>query len=443
MSPRQGSTHIRSQAAIEAEELIGLRLGAIVRAVTMTVIAVWLFFQVPLEEVAFYWVLLAAFILIGWLPYHFRLREGTLDWVFYLFPLLDAALLTYTLIAPNPLDKENLPAAMLLRLGNEIYFFPIIASAVFYYRPVMLIWSGVCVAASWTLGTLWIAAQPDSRLFRWQEYRALSSQQQEIAYFLAPDRVDLNGLGTQIIVFLLVAGCLALLVSRFQGLLIGHAEAERKRSNLTRYFSPNIVEELADADEPLGEARSQNAAVLFADVIGFTRLAEMQSPEKVFELLRELLSLMAHQVFLHNGTLDKYLGDGVMATFGTPRNNGHEARDSLACARAILSDVAAWNHKREAEGQPPLEIGIGIHYGPVVLGNVGDESRLEFAVLGDTVNVASRFERLTRSLNVSLVVSGDLIAALSDQDQQYVRGLTPCRPEKIRGRDRPVPVWTL
>lgn len=443
MSPRQGNTRIRSQAAIEAEEMIGLRLGAVVRAVTMIVIAVWLFFQVPLEEVAFYWALLAAFILAGWLPYGFRLHDGTQDWVFYLFPLLDAALMTFALLAPNPLDKETLPAPMLLRMGNEIYFFPIIASAVFYYRPVMLIWSGACVAVTWTLGTLWVALQPESRLFSWQEFRALPSLQAEIAYTIAPEMVDLNTLGTQIIVFLLVAGCLALLVSRFQGLMIGHAEAERKRSNLTRYFSPNIVDELAEADEPLGEARSQDAAVLFADVIGFTRLAETQSPERIFDLLRELLSLMAHQVFLHNGTVDKYLGDGVMATFGTPRNTGHEARDALACARAILSDVAEWNEKRVRKGEPRLEIGIGLHYGPVVLGNVGDESRLEFAVLGDTVNVASRFERLTRDLNVSLVVSGDLVAALGDRDQQVAKGLTPCRPEKVRGRDRPLPVWTL
>ncbi len=200
--------------------------------------------------------------------------------------------------------------------------------------------------------------------------------------------MNLNTLGEQVIVFLLVAGCLALAVSRFRALMFNHANAERERSNLARHFSPNMVEELSNMDEPLGAARSQRVAILFADIVGFTSLAETQSPEKVLALLREVLGLMARQVFLHDGTLDKYLGDVIMASCGTPHSNGHEAEDALACARDILADIAALNPRRETRGETRVEIGIGVHFGPVVLGDVGDESRLEFAVVGDTVNVA-------------------------------------------------------
>ena len=357
--------------------------------------------------------------------------------------MIDAVLLAFTVLIPNPLSDTPLPAPIFLRFGNEIYFFMLIASTVFYYRPRIVIWSGLCATMAWGVGTLWIASLPASRLFDWNAFHRLPNVDEQAAYFLAPELVNLNDLGMQTMVFLLVAGCLAFAVARFRALMVNHAHAERERSNLARYFSPNMVEELAKIDEPLGAARAQSVAVLFADIVGFTGMAETQSPEKVFALLRDILGLMAKQVFLHGGTLDKYLGDGIMATFGTPHGNGHEADDALACARAILGEIETYNRERDRNGQPSVDIGIGLHFGPVVLGDVGDKSRLEFAVVGDTVNVASRFERLTRELGVNLVVSGDLMSALSDGAQDLKVGLDQDSPQRLRGRDRTVSIWTM
>lgn len=432
----------RLQAAIEQEELKGLRLGARVRMASMAVIAVLLGFQLPLPEVTYIWALLVGFVLAGWLPYDHRRRGKRWRWPRYVYPFADAALLTFTLLAPNPL-AETYPAPLDLRFGNEIYFFILIASTVFYYAPRIVVWSGICATLTWGVGTLWIASLPASQLFSFDIMRQFPDLEDEIAYILRPELVNLNALAQQAIVFLLVAGTLALAVSRFRALMLSHARAERERSNLARHFSPNMVEELSNTDEPLGAARSQSVAILFADIVGFTSLAETQSPETVLALLREVLGLMARQVFLHDGTLDKYLGDGIMATFGTPRSNGHEAADALACARDILEDMAALNHRREARGESRVEIGIGVHFGPVVLGDVGDESRLEFTVVGDTVNVASRFERLTRELGVSLVVSEDLISALGEEADRLVAGLGHGAPQRVRGREKPVPVWTM
>lgn len=443
MSLQTMAVEDRLQTALEQEELKGLRLLALTRMVSIGVIAVWLGFQVPLSEVTYFWTLLVGFVLAGWLPYDHRRRGKRWRWPRYVYPLVDATLLTFTLLAPNPLEAVPFPSPINLRFGNEIYFFLLIASTVFYYAPRIVIWSGICATLSWSVGTLWIAFLPASQLFSIDTFHQFPVVADEIAYFLTPEMVNLNALGTQGIVFLLVAGCLALAVSRSRALMINHANAERERSNLARHFSPNMVEELSNMDEPLGTARSQSVAILFADIVGFTSLSETQSPEKILALLREVLGLMARQVFLHDGTLDKYLGDGIMATFGTPRSNGHEAEDALACARDILGDMAALNQRRETRGEPQVEVGIGAHFGPVVLGDVGDESRLEFAVVGDTVNVASRFERLTRDLGVHLVVSGDLISALSAGARKLVAGLDQGAPQRVRGREKPVPVWTM
>jgi adenylate cyclase len=433
----------RLHAAFEREELRGLRLGAQVRLVSMGVIAAWLTFQIPAEEIAYYWVLLTGFVLAGWLPYEHRRRGRRWRWPRYVYPFVDAALLTFCLLAPNPLDEETYPPQLFLRFGNEIYFFLLIASTVFHYTPRVVLWSGLSAVLTWGAGTLWIASLPGSVLFSHGRLHALPTTGEEVAYILTPRLVDLNVLAEQAIVFLLVAGTLALAVSRFRALLMSHAEAERQRANLARHFSPNMVEELSRMDEPLRAARSQSAAILFADVVGFTRLAETRAPEDVLALLREVLGLMARRVFRHGGTLDKYLGDGIMATFGTPRASGREAEDALACARGILADVAAMNAQRSSSAAPPVEVGIGLHFGPVVVGDVGDESRLELTVVGDTVNTASRLERLTRDLGVHLVVSGAVISALGARAQDLAADLVPRTPQQLRGRQAPAAVWTL
>lgn len=221
---------------------------------------------------------------------------------------------------------------------------------------------------------------------------------------------------------------------------------ERARANLARYFPPNMVEVLANADDPFGPARQEQIAVLFADIVGFTRICEEQPPAAAFALLRDFQSRMSRQIFAFSGTLDKYTGDGMMATFGTPRPGPRDATNALRCARAMQRMVGEWNDERRARGEDAVGVCLGLHYGPALLGNIGDENRLEFAVIGDTVNIASRLEKLARPLAASIVVSQALIDAAMREDQDAaacLAGFESLGPQPIRGRDEPVPVWVL
>ncbi len=427
----------RLRAAFAVEEIQALRLGAIARAIAIAVISLWLIIQQPLGEAIYYLALMPGFVLFGWLPYELRRRGHNLAWPRYVFPFLDMVLLTYVLLFPNPLVTLELPRALFLRFGNEIYIFTLLATSVFHYAPRVVLWTGFSAAITWAAGAGWIIARPDVTVFDPGTFDALPTDADRLAYFLRPDIALVSNTIAQIITFLVVAGILAMAVSRFRSLAWNHAQAERARSNLARHFSPNMVDELAEVDDPLGSSRNQHVAILFADIVGFTGLAEGRRPDEVFTLLRDVLGLMEARVFHHNGTLDKYLGDGIMATFGTPRANGHEARDALACARGILEDAAG------RIGGPPVRIGIGIHYGPVVLGDIGSARRLEYAVVGDTVNVASRLERLTRELDARLIVSGDVIAELADTDQHLRDGLCQAPSQRVRGRREPLPIWLL
>jgi adenylate cyclase len=166
----------------------------------------------------------------------------------------------------------------------------------------------------------------------------------------------------------------------------------------------------------------------------------------VVATLRAFHGKLERAVFDHGGTLDKFLGDGVMATFGTPTVGPHDARNALAAARAACAAIASWNAERAARGEPAIQVSIGIHYGPVVLGDIGSERRMEFAVLGDVVNVAERLEGLTRRLGCQIVVSDDTVQALRKESPGEVdallAGFGAAPAQELRGRAQPVAVWT-
>jgi adenylate cyclase len=225
-----------------------------------------------------------------------------------------------------------------------------------------------------------------------------------------------------------------------------HAAAERARSNLSRYFSPNIVDMLAAQDEPLGAVRRQTVAVLFVDIVGFTRMAEAMPPEAVVIMLRQFHERMTAQIFACGGTVEKYIGDEIFAVFGVPIPSEHDAGNALVCADMMLEALDRWNVERIREGETALAIGIGLNYGPAVLGDVGSEHSMSFTVIGDTVNTASRLQGLTRTLKTPLVVGNPLVASIqagsSETAAALVSQLQDRGEQALRGRAGLVRIWT-
>jgi adenylate cyclase len=338
---------------------------------------------------------------------------------------------------------------MMLRNGTFVYFFVFLAIVALSYSPRLLLFAGLGGALAWSIG-VWLIVRLPATLTNLDDRPGMSPDQR-LAHALDPRFVDLDVIAQDVIVLLIVAGILGAGVWRSRRLVFRQAVAARERANLARYFAPTMVDRLARADQPLGAVRAQPVAVLFADVVGFTRLAEAGAPAQVIALLRAMHARLEAAVFEHQGTLDKYLGDGVMATFGTPEVGADDAGNALAAARAMLTSIDVWNRARAAEGEPAIRLSIGIHYGEVVLGDVGSARRLEFAVVGDVVNVASRLEELTRQLDTSLIVSDDLIEAIRAAGGgrrtmlggTALAGLTRAEPQVLRGRTAPVAIWAL
>lgn len=219
-------------------------------------------------------------------------------------------------------------------------------------------------------------------------------------------------------------------------------QAERQRENLARYLPPAMVEELASRDSPFAADRTQHAAVVFIDIIGFTAMSERLSPADAMALLREFHGLVERHVFAHDGMLDKFLGDGALAAFGVTGGEVGRARAALACARDLVAEVGEWSARRLAHGQPPVRIGVGVHYGLVLIGDIGGNRQVQFTVVGDTVNVASRLSHLTRTLSASVVASDAAVeAARAAGGQAETEGFAAMPEQAIRGRYRSMGVW--
>ena len=220
-------------------------------------------------------------------------------------------------------------------------------------------------------------------------------------------------------------------------------EKLRTRRTLERYVSKNLVKEILDnPDSYYSSLRGDRipATVLFSDVVGFTALTENADPEALVRQLNEYLSRMTVAVFDNGGTLDKFIGDAVMAVWGNVRSRGR-AEDAKSAARAALAmrrELWTLNQRWFAEGIIPFAIGVGINQGDVVVGNIGSQQKADPTVIGDAVNLASRLEGLTRTYGVDILLGPSATELV--RDEFYVRSVARVQ---VKGKTEPAEISAL
>lgn len=422
--------------ALRKEKLEGQRIAAWARTIALAASGVLIAFQNPNWGVLYFHAFLLVFIALGWA----QLRYATVGHSRIELTLImaDLVLLAVVLTVPNPFAPGAFPTAMIYRFETFPYFFIILALATLAYSWRTLLTMGVAAALIWFLSVVGVAVFGTTDPELGSKVAAAFADMPGVRHLVDPNSVIWPIRAQEMVIFFLVAAILALRGQRSTALLIRQAGIAAERANLSRYFPPSLVDELASASGDVGSVRSQDVAVLFADIVGFTQLAEHEKPETVIRILRSCHAVIEEAIFSNGGTLDKYLGDGVMATFGTPRVSPADCANALAAARDIVDGIAAGNAALASSGLPQLRISVGVHFGPAIIGNIGSERRLEFATLGDTVNVASRLEAATRSLGCRIVAS-DAVVSRSQGD---VRGdFRPVPALSLRGRAAPIDVW--
>ncbi len=195
----------------------------------------------------------------------------------------------------------------------------------------------------------------------------------------------------------------------------GLEERERLKVGFARYVSQYALEELLKLDQPITlEGERKKVTLLFSDIRHFTGMAEELPPEKVLKLLNEYFTEMIEVIFNYGGTLDKFIGDGMMVEFGAPLEDKFQELHAVLAAIHMQLHLDKLCDKWEKEGKRRLGMGIGIHTGLAVLGNIGSELRMEYTAIGDTVNVASRLERYTKKIEKRIIVSKSVYEKVKD-----------------------------
>lgn len=428
--------------AFASIERRGRLLALRVRTGALLVIAAWLVANAGGFPILYYLVIVGVALVAGLARWSMFGRRLDGPWADYALVLFDAAIMAWAFMVPNPMDPFDLPVAVQLRFGSFVYFFVFMAGLALTHSSRLVLAYAFAAAVAWCLGLAWALQQPGA--FAASRAAMIEGGRDVwLATYLDPYFIDLTGEAVRLIALLLAGWILAVTAWQSRRLALTQVAAERQRARLAQYFSPNMIDELGGSAEDSGRVRSQDVAVLFVDIVGFTAFAERADPERVIALIREFGAKVAACVFDHGGTLDKFLGDGAMATFGTPRSGPRDATNALECARGLILAIERINDGRRRRGEPDVRVGIGVHYGPVILGDVGDERRLEFAVLGDTVNVASRLERLTRRLDASILASADAVAAARREDptnHALIAAFEPAETVSVRGRTQRVEV---
>ena len=215
------------------------------------------------------------------------------------------------------------------------------------------------------------------------------------------------------------------------------AKEEVARANYSRFLPEYVVKQMLENPDSfkLGGVL-QTITVLFADIRGFTRISEHAAPEKIVQLLNRYFSAMTDIIFAHGGTLDKYLGDGLMALFGAPTTTPKDAANAIAAAVAMQRRMLSINDELREEGFPEIGIGIGLHTGEVTVGYIGSERRSEYTAIGDAVNTASRLE--------SNAKAGEILVSEVTATAAHSRYPLAARdPISVKNREQPVPLFEV
>jgi len=291
-------------------------------------------------------------------------------------------------------------------------------------RPGVVILSGVgffVINLSTLLASLYLAGSTPDVLEAFTGYRV---------------NVDFE-LG-RLVLFLVLVATVSYLSYRNRSIIFEAAEAEVRKNRLGSYFSPAVLDQIVEGSGLPESGRVQEAAILFSDIEGFTSFSEKLPPEEVVKFLREYHELMVGAIFHYKGTVDKFVGDAIMASFGTPVSGEGDVVNAVSAVVEMEKRLGEFNRQRVERGEVPVRHRIGLHYGEVITGNIGSGERLEYTVIGDTVNTASRIESANKRLGTGVLVSERIVAAIGPLFPfRYVGRV------KLKGKSEIVTLYTI
>jgi adenylate cyclase len=342
----------------------------------------------------------------------------------------EMAVLLFVLWAAH-LQYEQ-PPQFSLKSPQFVFVFVLIALRALRFEPLWVLLSGLTAAIGWTLlvvQALWAAPEPP---LTWDLVTSLRSTQ-----------VHPGGELLKVLAVLVVTATLALALHRARGLLQAAVAQRQAVADLSMFFDDPVARRITASEATLaaGQGELREAAVLFLDLRGFTQAAAQLSPAELLALLGEYQRLAVPIVRRHGGSIDKFLGDGILASFGAVAPDAAHAANALRAVDDILAAVDAWRAARRAAGQAAPDVGGGLATGPVLFGIIGDAQRLEYTVIGDAVNLAAKLEKHNKAEHTRALTTRAAYDAARAQGYAEPRPPRPAR--RVGGVAEPVDLVVL
>jgi adenylate cyclase len=326
------------------------------------------------------------------------------------------------------------PPAFYLKVPTLLTAFIFIALRTLRFEVRYVVLAGVSAAIGWAaLVTYAVIATPEDVVRR------------DFVGYLTGNRILIGAEVEKILAILAVTGVLALALVRARRLLVRAAVDGAAARDLSRFFDPEIADRIRGAEAPLkaGEGEAREAAILFLDIRGFTRLGTALPPAALMAVLTEYHARLVPLIQRHGGTIDKFLGDGILATFGAAQRSERYAADALEAVDAAMAEAARWRAERASRHELPLAINAGVVAGRIVFGAVGDERRLEYTVIGDVVNLAAKLEKHNKLEGTRALATADTYARAVAQGYAPERTIETRPQRPVSGLAQPIDLAVL
>lgn len=223
----------------------------------------------------------------------------------------------------------------------------------------------------------------------------------------------------------------------FDNMTEGLKERDKVKNLFSKFHGSSVAEDLLKNDIGVGGTK-KNVTVFFSDIRGFTAFSEGHTPEEVVTMLNEYFEVMVGIINKNKGVVDKFIGDAIMAVWGAPKSDARDTQHALLACIEMRSALWELNKKRETRGQIPIKIGMGLHAGPAISGTIGSTERMEYTVIGDTVNMTSRIESSTKAFGTDLLISEDIAKKVGDEFLIELAGSA-----EVKGKAEPLKMFKV
>lgn len=227
------------------------------------------------------------------------------------------------------------------------------------------------------------------------------------------------------------------LAAAFDNMTEGLKERDKVKNLFSKFHGSSVAEDLLKNDIGVG-GQNKQVTVFFSDIRGFTSFSEQRTPEEVVQMLNEYFEVMVSIINKNYGVVDKFIGDAIMAVWGAPHSSGRDTQNAVNACLEMRKALLELNQKRQNKGQPPLMIGMGLHAGPAISGTIGSSERMEYTVIGDTVNMTSRIESSTKAFGTDLLISEAVYEKVQDEFAGEVAGSA-----EVKGKAEPIKLYKV